>query len=242
MIENLKYYFEGSLYYNLDGGDDLTTMMTSNTNPEGVLARRFKRVRNGLDEAEVLSAIEGLIEQNKDLTDRFAHIDSLTQLAQRSVIQAEQVAESIKKDAEIAATSKADSIIASAEQAKLEADRVIAEIRQRAEEAAHEMVTSAEGKAEEIVRAAETQAQQRAAEIMKAAEDEAQQRTAEITKAAEDDAQRRVEEIVKAAEVRGQLQVEELLSRGRELLVRTTVERFKKFVEDLVSDAKEIEI
>ena len=175
----------------------MTTMVTSNTNTPEVLFRKFKKVKSGLDSAEVFSTIKALIEQNRNLTYRFAHLDSLTNLAERTVIQAEQEAETIKKEAELAATSKADSIIASAEErAKSEADRIMAEAHQRADEAAHMMLTSA---------------------------------------------QRHAEEIAKAAEVRAQQQTQELLSQSRKMLERTIVEKFRKFVEDLLSDAKEIE-
>jgi vacuolar-type H+-ATPase subunit H len=202
-------------------------MGTSNTNAEGVSFPIFKKVKNGLDEAEVFSFIGGLIDQNNALARKLENLNALNKLAESSVIQAEQLAETIKKEAERAATSKADGIIASAEeQAKSEADRLIVETRQRADEAAHKMVTSAECQAEEIVKAAETQARQQAAEIVKGAEAEAQ---------------RHAEEIVKAAEVRAQQQAQELLSRSREILERTIVEKFRKFIVDLISDAKDIE-
>lgn len=49
---------------------------------------------------------EELLERKRNLTDRFAHLDSLAKLAQRTVIEAEKEAETIKKEAEMAATSK----------------------------------------------------------------------------------------------------------------------------------------
>ncbi len=61
-------------------------MVKSNTDTAEVLVRKFKKVKNGLDEAEVLSTIKELIERNRSLTDRFAHLDSLTNLAERTVI------------------------------------------------------------------------------------------------------------------------------------------------------------
>jgi phage-related baseplate assembly protein len=105
-------------------------MVKSNNDTAEVLVSKFKKVKNGLDEAEVLSTIKELVERNRSLTDRFAHLDSLTKLAERTVIQAEQEAETIKKDAETAATSEAAIIVASAEEkAKSEADRLNAKPR-----------------------------------------------------------------------------------------------------------------
>jgi vacuolar-type H+-ATPase subunit H len=205
----------------------LTTMVTSITRAEGVLAPNFKKVKNGLDEAEVFSFVGGLIDQNNALATKLENLDLLKKLAESNVIQAEQLAETIKKEAEKAATFKAASIITSAEeQAKSEADRLIAESRQRADESANTMLTSAQRQAKEIVKAAETQAQQQAAEIMRGAEAEAQ---------------RRAEEIVKAAEVRAQQQAQEMLSRSREVLERTIVEKYRKFVVNLIPGIEEIE-
>jgi len=187
-------------------------MVTSNTNAAEDLFKNIKKVKNGLDEAQVFSAMKALIEQNRNLTDRFAHIDSLTKLAERSVIQAEQEAEDIKKKAELAATSKANSIIASAEQqGKSEADKIIAKAHQKADEDVQIMLTSAQRQAEEIMIKAKSEAQ------------------------------RYAEEIYKAAEVRAQERTQELLSEGRKMLERTIVEKFRKFVEGLISETKEIE-
>jgi vacuolar-type H+-ATPase subunit H len=76
---------------------------------------------------------------------------------------------------------------------------------------------------------------------MTKAEAEARLQAQELTKAAEAQAQGHAEEIVKAAEVRAQQQAQELLSQSRKMLERTIVEKFRDFVEDLLSDAKEIE-
>jgi vacuolar-type H+-ATPase subunit H len=187
-------------------------MVTSNTNMAEVSLKKFKRVKNGLDEAEVFSAINALIGQNRNLTERIAHLDSLTQLAERTVIQAEQEAEDIKKKAELAANSKADSIISNAEQqAKSEADKITAEAHKRADEAAQVMLESAQRQADEIMIRAESEAK------------------------------RNAEEIVKAAEVKAQQQTREMLSQSRKMLEVTVVDKFRRFVEDLISDTTEIE-
>jgi vacuolar-type H+-ATPase subunit H len=186
-------------------------MVTSNSKTAEDLFKNFKKVKNGLDEAQVFSAIKVLIEQNRNLTERIAHLDSLTQLAERTVIQAEREAEAIEKKAELAATSKANSIIASAEQqAKSEADKTIAEAHQRADKAAQIMLTSAQRQSEDAM------------------------------KKAESEAKRHAEEIVKAAEVKAQQQTQELLLQSRKMLEMTIVDKFRKFVEDLFSETKEI--
>ncbi|HXZ95138.1 MAG TPA: hypothetical protein VEG28_04410, partial [Dehalococcoidia bacterium] len=125
-------------------------MVTSNNNTAESLVGKFRKVKNGLDEGQVLSTIKALVERNANLTDRFSHLDALTKLAQSTVIQAEQEAATIKKEAELAANSRADGIIASAEeQAKSKGDSIIAESRRKAEESANAILTSAQRQAED---------------------------------------------------------------------------------------------
>ena len=55
-------------------------MDTSEYNARDLWGRKFKIVKNGLDEAEVLSFIGGLIDQNNALASKLEHLDSLTKL------------------------------------------------------------------------------------------------------------------------------------------------------------------
>jgi cell division septum initiation protein DivIVA len=86
-------------------------------------------ITNGLDDADMLSFINSLIDQNSGLASKLEQIDTLMKLAE-----------------EQAGTGRA------------EADRIITEAKQIAEQSAQEKVSTAQQKAQEIIRAAEEQA------------------------------------------------------------------------------------
>jgi vacuolar-type H+-ATPase subunit H len=170
-------------------------MDTSDSKTKEIWGRQFKIVKNGLDEAEVFSFIGGLIDQNNALVGRLEHLDSLTKLAERTVIEANKQAQVIQKEVEEKANASAASIIAEAEEkARKEVDRIISETEQKAKQSAEEKITSAEKQARETLKAAE----ERAESIKSNADDEAKRISAEAkqnTAATEQQAQ----EILKAA-------------------------------------------
>jgi len=96
---------------------------------------------NGPNDADILSFIKNLIDQNSDLAGQLEQIDSLMKLV------GEQ-----------------------SEAARAEAERIIAEAKQMAEQSAHEKVSTAQQKAQEIIRAAEEQAGKIASEARQKAE------------------------------------------------------------------------
>jgi len=99
-----------------------------------VCGQEFRIVKNGLDEAEVLSFVSSLIDQNKQLTDKLDNLDSLMEFAQRTVVEATKQAKNLEIEMEQEANAKAASIIAEAkERAEAEADKTIAEARGKAE-------------------------------------------------------------------------------------------------------------
>ena len=99
-----------------------------------VCGQQFGVVKNGLDEAEVLSFVSSLINQNKQLTDKLDNLDSLMEFAQRTVVEATKEAKNLEIEMEQEANVKAASIIAEAkERAEAEADKTIAEAREKAE-------------------------------------------------------------------------------------------------------------
>ena len=99
-----------------------------------VCGQEFRIVKNGLDEAEVLSFVSSLIDQNKQLTDKLDNLDSLMEFAQRTVVEATKQAKNLEIEMEQEANAKAASIIAEAkERAEAEADKTIAEAREKAE-------------------------------------------------------------------------------------------------------------
>lgn len=105
-------------------------MDTSDSKTSELWGRKFKIVKNGLDEAEVLSFVGGLMDEKNALASKLEHLHSLTKLAERTVIESNRQAQNMIREAEEKANAKAASIIA------------------EAEEKAHKMLKAAEGKAE----------------------------------------------------------------------------------------------
>ena len=151
-------------------------MDTSDSKIRQIWGRKFKIVKNGLDEAEVFSFIGGLIDQNNALASKLEHLDSLTKLAERTVIEANKQAQSIKKEGEEKANASAASIIAEAEEkARKEIDRITSEGERKARQSAQEKIAAAEQQAQSMLTAAE----EKAASIKANADDEANMITAE---------------------------------------------------------------
>ena len=171
-------------------------MDTSDSKIREIWGRKFKIVKNGLDEAEVFSFIGGLIDQNNALASKLEHLDSLTKLAERTVIEANKQAQGIKKEGEEKANASAASIIAEAEEkARKEIDRITSEGERKARQSAQEKIAAAEQQAQSMLTAAEEKAES----IKANADDEANRITAEAKQnaiATEQQAQ----EILKTAE------------------------------------------
>jgi vacuolar-type H+-ATPase subunit H len=181
-----------------------------------IWGRKFRIVKNGLDEAEVFAFIGGLIEQNNILSHKLEHLDSLTRLAERSIIEADKEAQNIKRQIEEKANSQAAIIIAEAEErAKTEANNVIAEARLVAERQAQNIIKDAENKAETIKAQANEEAnraiaeakenaakiEQGARDALKAAEEKAEAIRSEADKNASKilaEAKEKAEELFKA--------------------------------------------
>jgi vacuolar-type H+-ATPase subunit E/Vma4 len=171
-------------------------MDTSDSKMKELWGRKFKIVKNGLDEAEVFSFIGGLIDQNNALTSKLEHLDSLTKLAERTIIEANKQAQTFKKEAEEKANAGAASIIAEAEEkAKREIDRITSEAEQKAKQSAAEKITAADQQAQFILTAAEGKAES----IKTNADDEANRVIAEAKQSALA-AEQQAQEILKAAE------------------------------------------
>ena len=138
-----------------------------------IWGRKFKIVRDGLDEAEVFAFVGRLIEQNSELSSRLEHVDSLKRLAENAVIEAAKQAESIKIETSEEANQKAKGIIIQAEeQTKAEAERIIAEAEQNsldrisaAEQLSQDMLEAAEEKASGIIVEAKGKIEEEAALI-----------------------------------------------------------------------------
>jgi len=90
--------------------------------------RKFKRAKNGLDEEEVASFISELIGERDMLIKHQEHLSSLSKLAEKTVVDAEELAKQIQKEAADQAKAEASAIVAKAEE---QAQRIVEE--QRAE-------------------------------------------------------------------------------------------------------------
>jgi cell division septum initiation protein DivIVA len=111
--------------------------------------RKFKRVKHGLDEEQVVSFVNELISERDTLIKRQENLLSLTKLAERTVTEADNVAKQIKKEARDQAKSEANAIVAKAEE---QAQQII-------EEKKAEVVDMATREAEAIKANAQQQAE-----------------------------------------------------------------------------------
>jgi hypothetical protein len=123
--------------------------MSNNAKKDGVVVlegREFKRVKNGLDEAQVVSFIEELIKERDVLAQSQDHIASLNRLAEMTVVEADRLAAQVKTEATEQAKAEGTAIIDKArEQARQITEKKIAE----AVEIANEKANSIKAKAEE---------------------------------------------------------------------------------------------
>ena len=146
---------------------DTTSTTKKNGQQKELFGRTFKLVRNGLDEDEIRSFVDSLIEQNASLLAKLEHLDSLKKLAEMTVIEAQKEAESIRVEIEGNANTKAAAILAEATEAaekqgkeRIEEAKRYAEvintgaevIRAAAVKEANRLKTEAAQNAEELIR------------------------------------------------------------------------------------------
>jgi len=165
-------------------------MATIDGKVKGIWAQQFSIVKNGLDEAEVSAFIGRLIDQNNDLANKLEHLHSLTKLAAKTVIEAEEQAKGIKIETEKKAKARATTIITRAEgEAKAKAKRITTKAEEKARAKAGRITTKAEekarGEAERIIAEAQQRAEVSAQEKVSLAEQQAQN----IIRAAEEKAE-----------------------------------------------------
>jgi vacuolar-type H+-ATPase subunit H len=171
-------------------------MDTSDGKTRELWGRKFKVVKNGLDEAEVFSFIGGLIDENNALATKLEHLDSLAKLAEKTVIEASKQAQSIKKEAEEKAKASAASIIAEAEEkARKDIERITSEGERKAIQSAQETIAAAEQQTQSMLTAAEEKAES----IKTNANDEANKIVAEAKQSAVATEQQ-AQKVLKAAE------------------------------------------
>ena len=101
--------------------------MEKNANKKDVVelwGREFKKVKSGLDEEQVVSFVNELMNEHKTLLERAEHLSSLTKLAEKTIVEADTVAKQLQKEAEDRAKAEANTIIAKAEE---QAQKVVQE-------------------------------------------------------------------------------------------------------------------
>jgi hypothetical protein len=129
-------------------GDDI---MSNNAKKDGVVVlegREFKRVKNGLDEAQVASFIDELIKERDELAQSQDHIASLNRLAEMTVVEADRLANQVKTEATEQAKAEGTAIIDKArEQARQMMEKKIAEAVEIANEKANAIKTKVEDEA-----------------------------------------------------------------------------------------------
>ena len=164
-------------------------MSTTNGRVKKIKGQEFVPGWDGLDD-ELASFINSLIDQNAELAGKLENIDSLMELAEKTVIEAGKEAEGIKIEAEKEANARAASIVARAEEkAKAAAQKIIARAKEKAEAEARRIIAEAGKRAEESVQEKLSLAEQQARDIMKAAEEEGSSIIAEAQNKAEEVAQ-----------------------------------------------------
>lgn len=114
--------------------------------------REFKRVKNGLDEAQIASFIDELIKERDKLTQSQTHIASLNRLAERAIVEADKLAAQIKTEAAEQAKAESAAIIDKAkEQARQITEKKIAEAVEIANQKANAIKVKAEEEAALLV-------------------------------------------------------------------------------------------
>jgi len=123
--------------------------MNNTAKKDGVIVlgeREFKRVKNGLDEAQVASFIDEVIKERDKLAQSQDHIASLNRLAEMTVVEADRLATHVKTEAAEQAKAESTAIIdKTREQARQMMEKKIAE----AVEIANEKANAIKAKAEE---------------------------------------------------------------------------------------------
>jgi cell division septum initiation protein DivIVA len=122
----------------------------NNSGKDGVVTlagREFKRVKNGLDEAEIKPFIDELIKERDELAQSQHHIAALSKLAETTIVEADRLAKQIKAEASEQAKAESAAVIDKArEQAQQMAERKQAEILKVANEKADAIQLQAEKK------------------------------------------------------------------------------------------------
>jgi vacuolar-type H+-ATPase subunit E/Vma4 len=142
----------------------------NNNKRNGVIelwGHEFKKAAEGLDRAEVVSFVTELIKKNETLLKRAEHLASLTKLAEKTIIDADNVAKQVQDEAEEQAKAEAKKILSGAEE---QAQKIIEEKRAEALARANREAETIKAKAQQQ---AETMLEERIREIQPELKDNA---------------------------------------------------------------------
>ena len=142
----------------------------NNNKRNGVIelwGHEFKKAAEGLDRAEVVSFVTELIKKNETLLKRAEHLASLTKLAEKTIIDADNVAKQVQEEAGEQAKAEVRKILAGAEE---QAQKIIEEKRAEALARANREAETIKAKAQQQ---AETMLEERIKEIQPELKDNA---------------------------------------------------------------------
>jgi len=131
-------------------GDEIMNIIGNVAKDDVVVmgGHEFKRVKNGLDEAQVTSFINELIDERDKLAQSQDHIASLNRLAERAIVEADKLAMQIKTEVAEQAKAESAAIVDKAkEQGRQMAEKKIAEAVKLANEEANAIKAKAEKEA-----------------------------------------------------------------------------------------------
>lgn len=205
-------------------------METMNKQIGDISIPKFRTVKNGLDPKEVHVFINTLIAENKELAGQLKYIDSLKKLAEKTLVEAHEQADTIKIELLNEANDKANAIIAEAEmKARAEADKIIAEAKLKSEQSALQRINEAKQEGQAIRRAAEEEAEA----LRKTAEKEAQR----IIEEAREKGEQLLRERKELAEKEAQVIAHGLVKEAREKAEREAL-LIKKRAEEQIERSK----
>ena len=144
--------------------------MAKNNKRNGVIqlwGHEFKKAGDGLDKAGVVSFVDELMKKHEALLKRAEHLSSLTKLAEKTIVEADDVAQQVKSEAEEQAKSEAKTILSEAEeQAKSEAKAILSEAEEQAQKIIEEKRAEALARVNREVEAIKAKAQQQAEALL----------------------------------------------------------------------------
>jgi len=130
-------------------------MAKNNKNNNGVIelwGHEFKKAGEGLDRGQVESFVEELMKKHEALLKRTEHLASLTNLAEKTIVEADTVAKQVRSEAE--------------EKARAEAKAILSEAEEKAQKLAQGKRAEALAKVDQEVKAIKAKAQQEAEKML----------------------------------------------------------------------------